>query len=70
MDVWRGKVGLQFAKIKASPEVGNVELPEDHITRGSIVAAGRLDQIDNVNFPIKGIWHRSGFSLSEWPGIR
>jgi len=48
------RVGLQFARLKASPKSGKVDLPEDHVFRGAVVAAGRLDQIDNVNFPNKG----------------
>jgi NTE family protein len=48
------RIGLQYGKFKASPKVGHVDLPEDHITRGAIVAQGRLDQLDNVNFPNKG----------------
>ena len=34
--------------------VGHVDLPENHATRGAIVVGGRLDQMDNVNFPNKG----------------
>lgn len=48
------RIGLQYAKLKASPKVGNVDLPEDHISRGAFIAQGRLDQLDNVNFPNKG----------------
>jgi NTE family protein len=48
------RVGLQFARFKASPKTGSVDLPEDHITRGAIVVGGILDQIDDVNFPGKG----------------
>ena len=48
------RIGLQFARFKASSKVGSVDLPENHATRGAIVAAGRLDQLDNVNFPNKG----------------
>jgi NTE family protein len=48
------RVGLQFGKLRASPKVGEVDLPEDHVFRGAIVARGRLDQMDNVNFPNKG----------------
>ena len=48
------RVGLEFARFKASATSGEIDLPEDHATRGAIVAAGRLDQLDNVNFPNKG----------------
>jgi NTE family protein len=48
------RVGLQFARLKASPESGKIDLPEDHVSRGAVVAAGRLDQLDNVNFPNNG----------------
>jgi NTE family protein len=48
------RVGLQFAKFRASQSTGEVDLPEDHAMRGAVVAAGRLDQMDNVNFPNKG----------------
>jgi NTE family protein len=48
------RVGLQFARFRASETSGHVDLPEDHASRGAIVAAGRLDQLDNVNFPNNG----------------
>ncbi len=48
------RVGLQFAKFRASPKSGKVDLPEDHITRGAVRVGGRLDQLDNVNFPNEG----------------
>ena len=48
------RIGLQFGKYRASPTVGKVDLPEDHITSGAFVFKGRLDQLDNVNFPNKG----------------
>jgi NTE family protein len=48
------RVGLEFTKFRASATSGKVDLPEDHATRGAIVVAGRLDQLDNVNFPNKG----------------
>lgn len=48
------RIGLQFTKFRASPSTGEIDLPEDHATRGAIVARGRLDQLDNVNFPNKG----------------
>ncbi len=48
------RVGLQFATFHASQRIGKVDLPEDHATRGAVVAAGRLDQLDNVNFPNNG----------------
>ncbi len=48
------RVGLLFDKFRASPKSGKVDLPEDHVYRGAVVAAGRLDQLDNVNFPNKG----------------
>jgi len=48
------RVGLQFGKFRASPKSGKVDLPEDHITRGAVRAVGRLDQLDNVNFPNNG----------------
>ncbi len=48
------RVGLQFATFHASQRIGKVDLPEDNATRGAVVAAGRLDQLDNVNFPNNG----------------
>ncbi|NJD56192.1 MAG: hypothetical protein FIA94_07295, partial [Nitrospirae bacterium] len=48
------RIGLRYGKFKASPKSGHLDLPEDHITRGAVVARGRLDQMDNVNFPNKG----------------
>ena len=48
------RVGLEFAHFNASSTIGHVDLPENHATRGAIVLGGRLDQIDNVNFPNKG----------------
>lgn len=48
------RVGLEFARFNASATSGKVDLPEKHATRGAIIAAGRLDQLDNVNFPNKG----------------
>jgi NTE family protein len=48
------RVGLQFASFKASATSGKVDLPEDHANRGAVVTAGRLDQLDNVNFPNEG----------------
>jgi NTE family protein len=48
------RVGLLFTKFNASQKTGKVDLPDDHITRGAVVIAGRLDQLDNVNFPNKG----------------
>jgi NTE family protein len=48
------RVGLQFGSFRASPRIGEVDLPKDHATRGAFVLGGRLDQLDNVNFPNKG----------------
>ncbi len=48
------RVGLRYGSFRASPRTGEVDLPEDNATRGAVVAAGRLDQLDNVNFPNKG----------------
>jgi NTE family protein len=48
------RLGLRFGKFKAASKVGEVDLPEDHAMRGALVAGGRLDQLDNVNFPNKG----------------
>jgi len=58
------RIGLQFTRFSASPKVGSVELPVDHATRGAIVAAGRLDQLDNVNFPNKGYLAQARFISS------
>ena len=48
------RIGLQFSELRASQKVGHVDLPDDHAFRGAVVAKGRLDQMDNVNFPNKG----------------
>jgi len=48
------RLGLRFGQFKAHSKTGRVDLPEDHATRGAIVATGRLDQLDNVNFPNNG----------------
>jgi NTE family protein len=48
------RVGLQFGKFRASSISGDIDLPTDNITRGAIVVQGRLDQLDNVNFPNNG----------------
>lgn len=58
------RVGLRFAKFRASQRIGEVDLPEDHATRGAVVAAGRLDQLDNVNFPNKGYLAQAGILSS------
>jgi NTE family protein len=54
------RVGFQLATFKARPRIGEVDLPADHATRGAIVAAGRLDQLDNVNFPNNGYLAQAG----------
>ncbi|MDA8105166.1 MAG: patatin-like phospholipase family protein [Nitrospiraceae bacterium] len=54
------RVGLQFATFHASQRIGKVDLPEDNATRGAVVAAGRLDQLDNVNFPNNGYLAQAG----------
>lgn len=48
------RVGLRFGEFKARPKIGSIDLPEGHRTRGSIFIGGRLDRLDNVNFPNKG----------------
>ena len=48
------RVGLQFGKFRADGITGNVDLPTHNATRGAIVVQGRLDQLDNVNFPNNG----------------
>ena len=48
------RVGVQFADLRASQKVGHVDLPADHLTRGAVVAQGRLDRLDNINFPNEG----------------
>ena len=48
------RVGLQFGKFRADSISGDADLPRDEADRGAIVVAGRLDQIDNVNFPNNG----------------
>jgi NTE family protein len=54
------RVGLEFAHFNASSTIGHVDLPENHATRGAIVVKGRLDRIDNVNFPNKGYVAQAG----------
>ena len=54
------RVGLQFATFHASRRIGKVDLPEDNATRGAVIAAGRLDQLDNVNFPNNGYLAQAG----------
>jgi len=58
------RLGVQFAKLKASSKVGHVDLPEDHVTRGAVVAQGRFDRMDNVNFPNKGYLAQGQFLSS------
>lgn len=48
------RLGLQLGHFTARPKVGEVDLPQDHATRGAVVAGARLDQLDNVNFPNRG----------------
>jgi NTE family protein len=48
------RVGLQFGHFRADSITGDVDFPRDDATRGAIVAAARLDQLDNVNFPNNG----------------
>ena len=48
------RVGLQFGNFRASRMSGEVDLPTKRATRGAIVVQGRLDQLDNVNFPNEG----------------
>jgi NTE family protein len=49
-----GKVGLLFGNFRANSVTGDIDLPTDDVTRGAIVVQGRLDQLDNVNFPNNG----------------
>lgn len=49
-----GRIGARFGRFKASPRIGEVDLPENRATRNALVAGGRIDQLDNVNFPHKG----------------
>jgi NTE family protein len=49
-----GKVGLLFGNFRANSITGDIDLPTDEVTRGAIVVQGRLDQLDNVNFPNNG----------------
>ncbi len=58
------RVGFQLATFRARPRVGEVDLPEDHATRGAIIARGRLDQLDNVNFPNSGYLAQVGLLSS------
>lgn len=58
------RVGLRYGSFRASPRIGEIDLPEDHATRGAVVAAGRLDQLDNVNFPNKGYLAQVGLLSS------
>ena len=58
------RVGLQFTKFRANQTIGEFDLPENHASRGAIVAGGRLDQLDNVNFPHYGYLAQIG-SLSS-----
>jgi NTE family protein len=55
-----GKVGLLFGNFRANSTTGDIDLPTDDVTRGAIVVQGRLDQLDNVNFPNNG--YRAQFS--------
>jgi NTE family protein len=48
------RVGLQFGKFRADSISGDIDFPRDEATRGAIVVQGRLDQLDNVNFPNNG----------------
>jgi|WetSurSiteA1Bulk_404760.scaffolds.fasta_scaffold02519_3 NTE family protein len=48
------RVGLQFGKFRADSITGDIDFPRDEATRGAIVVQGRLDQLDNVNFPNNG----------------
>ena len=48
------RVGLQFGHFRADSISGDVDFPRDDATRGAIVVAARLDQLDNVNFPNNG----------------
>jgi NTE family protein len=48
------RVGLQFGKFRADSISGDVDFPRNEATRGAIVVQGRLDQLDNVNFPNNG----------------
>ncbi len=48
------RVGLQFGKFRADSISGDIDFPRDEATRGAIVVQGRLDQMDNVNFPNNG----------------
>ncbi len=54
------RVELQYGRFRASPRTGKVDLPEDHATRVAVVARGRLDQLDNVNFPHEGYVAQAG----------
>jgi NTE family protein len=58
------RIGLQYGKFRASPTSGKIDLPDDHISRGAVVAKGRLDQLDNVNFPNKGYVAQAQFFSS------
>ena len=48
------RVGLQFTQVDASQDIGRVDLPADNAAIGAVVARGRFDQLDNVNFPTSG----------------
>ncbi|SPQ01466.1 Periplasmic esterase RssA [Candidatus Sulfobium mesophilum] len=58
------RVGLRYGSFRASPKTGEIDLPEDNATRGAVIAGGRLDQLDNVNFPNKGYLAQVGFLSS------
>ncbi len=48
------RLGLQFGRFRAKSQVGSIDLPEDHAMRGAIIVSGRVDQLDNLNFPNSG----------------
>jgi NTE family protein len=48
------RIGVQYGKFRADDRIGDVDLPNDKITRGAIVSRGIIDQVDNVNFPNRG----------------
>lgn len=49
-----GRVGLLFTRVNASTRVGQLDLPDDSVTRGAVFTRGLIDQLDNTNFPNSG----------------
>jgi NTE family protein len=48
------RTGIHYSSIRGKPRIGSLDLRNEKTTRGAFTLSGRLDQLDNVNFPNRG----------------